>query len=290
MYGLAADALNTDSVIKIFETKKRPDFNPLIVHLSSIEDFKKYTLNIPDEVYKISEKYSPGPITYVIKKNNIIPDIVTAGMDTVALRIPSHPMFREVLKDSGRPIAAPSANMFGKISPTTAEEVKKELDGRIEYILDGGKCPIGIESTVISFAEDRIFLLRPGFVTREDIEKLLGKEIEDKKFNAGKLRSPGLLKSHYAPVTPLYFTDNIEYFKIIKGNIGIVDYSKYKDLKTAALNLFSDLRKADEQKYDYIITSKVENKGLGIAINDRLVKAASGNITLENGQVSFRKK
>jgi L-threonylcarbamoyladenylate synthase len=290
VYGLAADALNTDSVIKIFETKKRPDFNPLIVHLSSIEDFKKYTLNIPDEVYKISEKYSPGPITYVIKKNNIIPDIVTAGMDTVALRIPSHPMFREVLKDSGRPIAAPSANMFGKISPTTAEEVKKELDGRIEYILDGGKCPIGIESTVISFAEDRIFLLRPGFVTREDIEKLLGKEIEDKKFNAGKLRSPGLLKSHYAPVTPLYFTDNIEYFKIIKGNIGIVDYSKYKDLKTAALNLFSDLRKADEQKYDYIITSKVENKGLGIAINDRLVKAASGNITLENGQVSFRKK
>jgi L-threonylcarbamoyladenylate synthase len=290
VYGLAADALNTDSVIKIFETKKRPDFNPLIVHLSCIEDFKKYTLNIPEEVYKISEKYSPGPITYVIKKNNIIPDIVTAGMDTVALRIPSHPMFREVLRDSGRPIAAPSANMFGKISPTTAEEVKKELDGRIEYILDGGKCPIGIESTVISFAEDRIFLLRPGFVTREDIEKLLGKEIEDKKFNAGKLRSPGLLKSHYAPVTPLYFTDNIEYFKIIKGNIGIVDYSKYKDLKTAALNLFSDLRKADEQKYDYIITSKVENKGLGIAINDRLVKAASGNITLENGQVSFRKK
>lgn len=290
MYGLAADALNTDSVIKIFETKKRPDFNPLIVHLSCIEDFKKYTLNIPDEVYRIAEKFSPGPITYVIKKNNIIPDIVTAGMDTVALRIPSHPMFRDVLKDSGRPIAAPSANMFGKISPTTAEEVKKELDGKIEYILDGGKCPIGIESTVISFAEDRIFLLRPGFVTKEEIEKLLGKEIEDKKFNAGKLRSPGLLKSHYAPVTPLYFTDNIEYFKIIKGNIGIVDYSKYKDLKTTALNLFSDLRKADEQKYDYIITSKVENKGLGIAINDRLVKAASGNITLENGQVSFRKK
>jgi len=277
-------------VLKIFETKKRPDFNPLIVHVSGIEDFKKYTVEIPDEVYKIAEKYSPGPITYVIRKNKVIPDIVTAGMDTVALRIPSHDMFREVLNSCGKPIAAPSANMFGKISPTTAEEVKKELDGKIEYILDGGKCPIGIESTVISFAEDRIFILRPGFVTKEEIEKLLGKEIEDRKFNAGKLRSPGLLKSHYAPVTPLYFTDNIEYFKIIKGNIGIVDFSKYGDLKDAALNLFSDLRKADEQKFDYIITSKVENKGLGIAINDRLLKASSGNITLENGQVSFRKK
>lgn len=290
VYGLAADALNPDAVLKIYETKKRPDFNPLIVHVIGIEEFEKYAVSIPSAVYKIAEKYSPGPVTYVLSKRNVIPDIVTAGIDTVALRIPSHPLFREVLKKCGKPIAAPSANMFGRISPTTAEDVLKELKGRIEYILDGGRCPIGIESTVISFEGGRIFVLRHGFVTKEEIEAVSGKEVTEIKESESRISSPGMLKSHYAPLTPLYFTDNIEYFKNKESNVGIVDLAAYGSLREAALNLFADLRNADEKGYDYIVTKNVENKGLGRAVNDRLKKASSGNVIIENGKIAFLKK
>lgn len=290
VYGLAADALNPDAVLKIYETKKRPDFNPLIVHVIGIEEFEKYAVSIPSAVYKIAEKYSPGPVTYVLSKRNVIPDIVTAGIDTVALRIPSHPLFREVLKKCGKPIAAPSANMFGRISPTTAEDVLKELKGRIEYILDGGRCPIGIESTVISFEGGRIFVLRHGFVTKEEIEAVSGKEVTEIKESESRILSPGMLKSHYAPLTPLYFTDNIEYFKNKESNVGIVDLAAYGSLREAALNLFADLRNADEKGYDYIVTKNVENKGLGRAVNDRLKKASSGSVIIENGKIAFLKK
>ncbi|MCE1164882.1 MAG: threonylcarbamoyl-AMP synthase [Bacteroidetes bacterium] len=290
VYGLAADALNPEAVLKIYETKKRPDFNPLIVHVGDISDFEKYAVNIPAEVYAIAEKFSPGPVTYVLPKKDVIPDIVTAGIDTVALRIPSHPLFREVLRKCGCPIAAPSANMFGRISPTTAEDVLKELSGKIDFILDGGRCPIGIESTVVSFEEGNIFILRHGYVTKEDIEKITGRETGEITDAAGKISSPGMLKSHYAPVTPLYFTDNIEYFKNKAGNIGVVDLSLYRSLKEAALNLFADLRKADEKKYEYIVTKRVDNKDLGRAVNDRLAKASSGTVMIENGSVSFLNK
>ncbi len=290
VYGLAADALNPGAVLKIYETKKRPDFNPLIVHVSGISEFEKYAVSIPNAVYKIAEKFSPGPVTYVLSKRNVIPDIVTAGIDTVALRIPSHPLFREVLEKCGRPIAAPSANMFGRISPTTAEDVLKELNGKIEYILDGGRCPIGIESTVISFEGERIFVLRHGFVTKEEIEAVSGKEVTEIKESASKISSPGMLKSHYAPLTPLYFTDNIEYFKNKESSVGIIDLTVYGNLREAALNLFADLRAADEKGYDFIVTKYVENKGLGRAVNDRLKKASSGNVIIERDKVTFLNK
>lgn len=293
VYGLGADALNAEAVLKIYETKKRPEFNPLIVHVFSIDDFKLYAEKIPDEVYKIAEKFSPGPITYVLKKNHVIPDIVSSGIDTIALRIPNHAMFREVLEESGTPIAAPSANMFGRISPTTAEEALKELEGKIHYVLDGGKCEVGIESTVLSFEKKSVTILRPGFVTKEEIEALLGKKVKTEKIPEDLHSSPGLLKYHYSPVTQLYITDNLkeaeEAIAKRKEKFYLIDFTK-QQLKDAAINLFTELRKADESGADYIVTSFVENEGIGRAINDRLFRASAGRMSAKNGKITFQKK
>jgi L-threonylcarbamoyladenylate synthase len=289
VYGLGANGLNKNAVLKIFEVKKRPHFNPLILHIYSIDELKKYAKHIPDEVYKLTECYSPGPITFVLEKKSIIPDIVTAGLDSVAIRFPSHKMFCRVLKESKVPIAAPSANMFGRISPVTAHDVYKELKGKINYILDGGKCEVGIESTVISFLNDRITILRPGYITKADIEKVIGYKLKDKRKKKNKTGkkylSPGMLKSHYAPLTPLYIVEDLNSLtKISKQNFYHIDLSKYKNMKSITSNLFKEFRKADEKKYDFITIQKVENTGLGIAINDRIDKASSGNIEMISGK------
>ncbi|MDQ3020635.1 MAG: L-threonylcarbamoyladenylate synthase [Bacteroidota bacterium] len=276
VYGLGANALKENAVLKIFETKQRPKFNPIIVHVYNENDFENYSVKIPENVYKLIDKFSPGPITFILKKKFNIPDIVTSGNDSVGLRIPSHNMFREILKETKLPIAAPSANRFGKISPTSAEDVLTELKGKINYILDGGRCEIGIESTVISFAEDEIKILRHGFVTKEQIEKVIGK-ISDGE--SKKIISPGLSKNHYAPSTPLYFVNDYNDIKNFTGKkIGLLDFSKYKNMKEIALNLFSDLRKLDSGNFDFIIYKKADEEGLGIAINDRLQRASSGEL------------
>ncbi|MEO8445910.1 MAG: L-threonylcarbamoyladenylate synthase [bacterium] len=275
VYGLGANALDESAVLKIFEAKERPRFNPLIVHIENENDLEKYADEISDKVYDLVKMFSPGPITYILKKKKIIPDIVTAGNDNVGLRIPSHPLLREVLKIAKLPIAAPSANRFGKISPTSAEDVLNELDGKIKYILDGGRSLIGIESTVISFINDEVKILRHGFVTKEEIEKQIGKVSE--KTDNEKIISPGQLKSHYAPKTPLYQTEDIEMLKKNSNkNIGVLELQKYKDEKEIALNLFSDLRKLDSENFDIIVYKEVPNSGLGFAINDRLWRASSG--------------
>jgi len=287
VYGLAANALNENAVLKIFEVKERPRFNPMIVHIYDIDQMEKYAIDIPEKVYLLAEKFSPGPITFIIKKKNIVPDIVTSGNDSVGLRIPAHPVFREVLKESGVPLSAPSANRSGKISPTSAKDVLKELDGKIDYILDGGNCSIGIESTVVSFI-DGIEILRHGFITKGEIENIIGK-VGKKNFD--KIISPGLLKSHYAPSTPLYFTDDMnEMKKFSSDKIGILDFSKYKNKKEIALNLFSDLRNLDEMNFDMIVCEKTEDKGIGIAINERLEKASNGFIRIINYQLSIVNK
>jgi len=290
VYGLGANGLNKNAVLKIFEVKKRPHFNPLILHLYGLDDLKKYAKHIPDEVYKLAEVFSPGPITYVLERKSNVPDIVTAGLDSVAIRFPSHRIFREVLKLSKVPIAAPSANRFGRISPVTARDVYKELNGKINYIVDGGRCKVGIESTVISFLEGKIKILRPGYITAKDIEKVIGKMLIEKgrKENGKnknydifdkKYLSPGLLKSHYAPLTPLYIVEDLSALtRISKQNFYHIDLSGYKNLKSVASNLFKEFRKADEKKYDFITIQKVENTGLGIAINDRIEKASTGTI------------
>lgn len=271
VYGLGADAMNDKAVLKIYETKERPAFNPVIVHVYDIESMGKYSVNIPDEAYKLAEKFSPGPVTFVLRKRNNIPDIVTAGNDTIGLRIPSHPVFREVLRETDLPIAAPSANRAGRISPTSAEDVMSELKDRINFILDGGKCRIGIESTIISFTGEYPEILRHGFVTKEDIENVIGKT---KEYHSGKIISPGQLKSHYAPSTPLICEDDLLKEDVSDKKTGKLDLSKYSDYKEIALNLFSDLRKMDEQNFDLIVWKKLKDEGLGIAINDRLSRAS----------------
>jgi|WetSurMetagenome_2_1015567.scaffolds.fasta_scaffold20366_2 L-threonylcarbamoyladenylate synthase len=289
VYGLGANGLNKNAVLKIYEVKKRPHFNPLILHIYSIDDLRKFAKHIPDEVYKLAECFSPGPITYVLEKKSIVPDIITAGLDSVAVRFPSHKMFQKVLKESLVPIAAPSANMFGRISPVTARDVYKELKGKINYILDGGKCEVGIESTVISFLNGRMKILRPGFVTQKDIEKVIGYKLKDRRIKQSgamkKYLSPGMLKSHYAPLTPLYIVEDLASLtKISKQNFYHIDLSKYKNMKSIASNLFKEFRIADEKKYDFITIQKVENTGLGIAINDRIEKASTGNIEMFSGK------
>lgn len=287
VYGLGANALDENAVIKIFEAKERPRFNPVIVHIYDAADTEKYAVDIPDNFYKLVEKFSPGPITYVLKKEYVIPDIVTSGNDSVGLRIPSHKVLREVLRNLNLPVAAPSANMFGKISPTTAKDVLRELNGKVNYILEGGRCKIGIESTVISLIDNEVKILRHGFITKEEIEKVTG-NISDNY--SDKIISPGQLKSHYAPETPLYPVDNFKTLKNISGKkIGILDFSNYKNKKEIALNLFSDLRKLDDGGYDFIVYEKVSDEGLGAAINDRLKKASSGNLSIINDQLLILK-
>ncbi len=314
VYGLAADALNPDAVLKIYEAKNRPSFNPLIVHIDSIYDISVYGEEIPEELYKIAEKFSPGPITYVVKKKRLIPDIVTAGLNSVALRIPAHPLFRAVIRKSGKPVAAPSANMFGRISPTNALDVLKELNGKINFILDGGECNIGIESTVISFTDTIrsgvIYILRPGLVTKEEIEDVSGLNISIKYNihpvadanmikpagdNNSHFLSPGMLKNHYAPLTPLFTTDDIDYFltnykKVLPPDAGVINLGVFGSLHNIAVNLFRVLRVYDEKKYKYLVVSKVPNSGIGTAINDRLTKASTGCIRILNNELSFIRK
>lgn len=282
--------MNENAVVKIYEAKERPRFNPMIVHIYDIDELNNYAEDIPDEAYKLAEKFSPGPLTFILKKKNVIPDIVTAGNDSVGLRIPAHEIFREVVKLSGVPIAAPSANKSGMISPTSADDVLKELNGKVSYILDGGKCGIGIESTVISLLDNEIKILRHGFVTKEEIEKVTGKISDDKsEIKSDKFISPGLLKSHYAPKTPFYITENTEEVKkAASGRTGFLDFSKYKNKKEIAVNLFSEMRKLDEQSMEIIVGEKVDNTGLGIAINDRLERACSGTIEVVNGNILIK--
>lgn len=275
VYGLGANALNEDAVIKIFEAKERPRFNPLIVHLLNKENLGEYVEEIPENFFKLYEKYSPGPITYVLKKKKIISDIVTAGNETVAVRFPSHKIFRELLEIVKVPIAAPSANRFGRISPTNAEDVMKEMEGKIKYILEGGSSDVGIESTVVDLSGQQPVVLRHGYISREEIESVIGKTDTHR---SGKIHSPGMLLNHYAPQTPLVIVEHLNDLEKYEGkNYGILDLNKYSDLKEAAKHLFSDLRRLDEKNYEMILAAKVKDEGIGIAINDRLEKARFKN-------------
>lgn len=206
VYGLAGNALSVSAVKKIYEIKKRPLTNPLIIHLPDTTTLNKYVKNIPAIAVKLAEHFWPGVLTLLLPKNNAIPDIVTAD---VAVRIPSHPIALQLLKKLSFPLAAPSANPFGYISPTSAEDVKRILFGKIDYILDGGQCTKGIESTIVGFDGDTPIIYRVGAISPEAIKKIAGKVEINKKQIQNPL-SPGMLPSHYAPDTSLYLTDNVE--------------------------------------------------------------------------------
>jgi len=278
VYGLAADATRANAVARIFETKGRPAFNPLIVHVHDVDAFAVYAREISPLVYALAQKFSPGPITYVLPKREKIPNIVTAGGDTVAIRIPAHPMARELLRQIDFPLAAPSANPSGYVSPVTAGHVAKQLGDKISYILDGGECAVGLESTVVRIANETIEILRPGAITREMLAEFapVTESYSNAGASSGTHASPGQMLSHYAPRVPVVIGDaQLLAEKYSDRRVGLITLralSPSGDLAEAAQNLFTRLREFDAS-VDIIIAELVPNHGLGVAINDRLKRA-----------------
>ena len=291
VYGLAADALSAEAVVKIFETKERPRFDPLIVHLPERAWLPRVATLGADAtglVEKLIEKFWPGPLTILLPKTNLIPDIVTAGLTTVAVRMSAHPVFSALVRELDRPLAAPSANRFGRISPTSAAHVFEELFGRIPLIVDGGASEHGVESTIISVQKNCLTILREGPVTREQLAKFadVGRATEDKV----RPEAPGGLPSHYAPRTPLTIVDDISAVTVPQGQrYGALLWSRAplsetfvesrrlsatSDLREAAANLFRELRELDHAGLDCVVAEAIPETGLGAAIMDRLRRAA----------------
>lgn len=287
VYGLGANAFNPIAVAKIFEVKKRPFFDPLIVHIADLKELEVLTSQIDKRALKLAEKFWPGPLTLVLPKSEKVPDIVTASLPTVAIRMPAHPIALALIKEANVPIAAPSANLFGHLSPTTAEHVRAQLGDSVDLIIDGGKCPVGVESTIIYLGETPL-LLRPGGLPLEEIEKVIGPVLIKQSSEQLPL-APGQLPTHYAPRTPLEIKslDEIVFeegkkigflaFKPIKGNYpfyAVEVLSNTGDLREAAANLFVSLHKLDKAGVDIIYAEPVPEVGLGRAIMDRLRKAS----------------
>lgn len=285
VYGLGADALNPVAVARIFDVKERPSFDPLIVHIADTGSIGLLAKATDERVLTLAEKFWPGPLTIVVPKSRIVPDIVTSGLDTVGIRMPDNSIALALIKASGCPIAAPSANKFGRISPTRAKHVKKQLDG-VDYILDGGATSVGIESTVITLHDDGFVILRQGIITREDIEKVLPYS-KKASTEVEKISSPGVINSHYSPEKPLYIlgeydklpdTVNAAFLSFGSKPDGVFKRTEYlsenKSLKEAAVNLFEKLHSLEESDVDFIVAEPVPETGIGIAIMDRLRKAA----------------
>jgi L-threonylcarbamoyladenylate synthase len=289
VYGLAANALNPDAVLRIYEAKGRPAFNPLIVHVHDANEFAKYALDVPAIVKELALEFCPGPLTFVLPKKSIVPDIVTGGGETVALRVPGHPLTLKLLAQLDFPLAAPSANPFGYISPVTAMHVAEQLEDKVSYILDGGPCMIGVESTVVMPENGKIVVLRVGGVPIEELERVAGK-VELRVNMSSDPKSPGQLKSHYAPRIPLVFGNVHELAeqhagkKIalltlgeeqVSGNVVAKEILSPKhELKEAASNLFAAMRRLDKSDADIIVAQLMPDYGFGLAINDRLLRAA----------------
>jgi L-threonylcarbamoyladenylate synthase len=291
VYGLAADALRSEAVAKIFEAKERPRFDPLIVHLPDrawLERVARIDDDSRDLVEKLIAQFWPGPFTVVLPRREIIPDIVTAGLETVAVRVSAHPIFAEITRAFGSPLAAPSANRFGRVSPTTAQHVLEELDGRIPLIVDAGPTAHGIESTIVAVRKGRIELLRRGPITAVQLEAF-GEVVLATA--SGRLEAPGQLPSHYAPSTPLVLSeDATSYSAPADKKCGLLAWravigtnafaevrqlSSGQDMREAATNLFRYLRELDRLNLDLIVAELLPEEGLGAAINDRLRRAAT---------------
>ncbi len=307
VYGLGANALDADAVAKVFAAKERPSFDPLIIHIARREDIHEYcdlSPELNEIVQKLIAEFWPGPLTLVLPKKDVIPDIVTSGLPTVAVRMSAHPIMQEICRAFGKPIAAPSANRFGRISPTSAGAVFKELNGRIPLIIDGGACNAGLESTIIKVevgeVKPQLYLLRSGPVVKEDLQKfgkvIRPKKVTDRSKNVDAMEAPGMLDSHYAPVTPLYFFEKPEDFvpeegktygllsfrgQAKDGYLELHDWEVVEELSPgkgklgeAAVRFFHILRSLDESGVDAIVAEPLAETGLGVAINDRLRRAS----------------
>ncbi len=289
VYGLAGNAYSESAVKKIFLLKKRPLYNPLIVHIKSHKFLDQVVYDIPESAKKLAEAFWPGPLTLLLKKLPHIPDIVTAGNYTVAVRVPSHPLALEVLKRLDFPLAAPSANPFGSISPTSAAHVASYFSEDLEVILDGGECEKWVESTIIGFENEQPILYRYGSLSVEEIEKIVGKVIIHTRDDI-KPSAPGMLSRHYAPSTVTYLTDNVSgLLDASPGKkIGVLLFqNSLKDsrvwheeiispsgtLEEAARNLYSALHRLDTLGLDMIIAEKLPDYGLWKTVNDRLGRA-----------------
>ena len=302
VYGLAADALNPIALARIFEAKERPRFDPLIVHLPNREWLEKIA-DVPagdrQLIGKLVDRFWPGPFTIVLPRREIVPDILTAGLDTVAVRLSAHQVFAEIVGELGEPLAAPSANRFGRVSPTTAPHVLDELDGRIPLIVDAGPTEHGLESTIVAVRDGRIAVLRRGPITHEQLSQFA---VITSVVATPKISSPGQLPSHYAPKTQLRLIDNADDFFAQKNQrVGLLAWhakrsdlplaerarggrslkfaavrslSERQDLREAAANLFRHVRELDALGLDLIVAERVPSLGLGAAIMDRLERAS----------------
>lgn len=278
VYGLGGDACNSTSVAKIYEAKGRPSFNPLIVHVAGVETACRFVV-WNDAAQKLADAFWPGPLTLVLtlRPDAGVSDLVTAGLPSLAIRVPAHPTARDILKAFDGGIAAPSANLSGKISPTTADHVKSGLGGRIDAILDGGACGVGLESTIVGLVGEPC-LLRPGGLAAEDIEAVLGAPL-GQDLTPGKPSAPGQLTSHYAPGAPVRL--NADEWRNGELRLGFgpvecdLNLSERGDLVEAATNLFGHLHALDAMEGHTIAVSPIPEQGLGVAINDRLRRAAA---------------
>jgi L-threonylcarbamoyladenylate synthase len=297
VYGLGANAFDERAVARVFEVKARPRFDPLIVHIAGINWIPRLTAEFPQVARQLAEKFWPGPLTLVLPKTSAVPDLVTAGRATVAIRVPGHPVALELLREANVPIAAPSANPFGRISPTCAEHVREQLGSQIDLVLDGGPCRVGVESTVLQLTPQGPLLLRPGGTTLEEIEELIGKvqvPSVSRAIQPGQGQvSPGMLPQHYAPRTALVLRTR-DAASVDGGNLessarlGLLAFcpcdqtsrfvhvevlSVTGDLREAAANLFAALRRLDAAGLDLIVADSFPELGLGRALNDRLRRA-----------------
>lgn len=296
VYGLGANALDSKACANIFQAKERPLDDPLIVHISDMEDLSRLAEDIPQEAQRLVNRFWPGPLTIVLKKTELVPDIVTTGLDTVAIRMPSNPIAKGLIVASGVPIAAPSANIFGRPSPTDASHVIDDLDGRIDLVLDGGKTEIGVESTVIEVIDGKVIVLRPGGTSIEDLKEIVGK-VEVHTIEEERKKSPGKYPQHYSPRAKVIVADGgVEEVLALASEcekenkkIGIMakeenaeNYRKYNvkvlgasgDGRTCASRLFQILREFDKDGVSVIVAEAVDEKGLGLAVMNRLMKAA----------------
>ena len=285
VYGLGADATDDRAVAEIFAAKGRPRFNPLIVHVADHATAKDLA-SFDARAIALAEQFWPGPLSLVLRRAEAcsVSLLASAGLDTLALRMPAHPLALALLRETGRPLAAPSANRSGRVSPTTAAHVLDELTGRIAAVLDGGPCAVGIESTVLDLSGAMPTLLRPGAITREQLERLIGPIAQPREAGAGP-RSPGMLESHYAPHLPL----RLDVREARPGEVllafgpeaapdGFAEtrwLSRTGDLTEAAANLFASLRALDRPEFSAIAVMPIPQRGLGTAINDRLRRAAA---------------
>lgn len=287
VYGLAARADDAAAVASIFEAKGRPPAHPLIVHLASSADLDAWAREVPPSARRLADVLWPGPLTLVVKRTSRARDEVTGGRDTVALRVPRHPMALELIRRVGVGLAAPSANVFGRVSPTSAAHVLAEPFARDVAVLDGGQCEVGLESTIVDVTETVPALLRPGGVPRETIEEVLGAPIADGR--SGEARAPGMLASHYAPrARVIAVKDAVEARERVRGLMGSIVVVGSEGIEGArfvraeadeaarARGLYATLRALDAEGVDVIVVELPSERGLGLAIADRVVRAARG--------------